>query len=79
MAPRTDPTNADWQRDLFVSYWKLAMTTEPSDPQTAMDWWRKAHHQLAGMKQRGVMNPADQQFLDKLAQKIAAGEAPPPA
>jgi len=35
----------------------------------ALDWWRKAHEQLSGMKARGIMLPTDEQYLAILRQK----------
>ena len=67
---RQDPGNADWQRDLWVSYMKMATVVEQTGSGDARDWWRKAHDTLAAMKQRGIMLPTDQQYLDQLRQKM---------
>jgi len=64
-----DPGNAGWQRDLWVSYWRLAQMAEPTNASEARDWWRKAYEHLSGMKQRGIMTPTDQQYLDQLRLK----------
>lgn len=65
-----DPSNAGWQRDLFVSYWRMADMAEKSGTGDAIGWWRKAYDQLAGMKQRGVMVPTDEQYLPVLKGKF---------
>jgi tetratricopeptide (TPR) repeat protein len=68
----SDPANAAWQRDLWVSYWRLAAHCEKSSkPAEAIGWWKKAHDTLAGMKQRGIMLPTDEQYLETLRVKAA--------
>lgn len=64
-----DPSNAGWQRDLVVSCWRMADIAEKAGQSDAQIWWRKAYEQLAGMKQRGVMQPTDEQYLEVLKQK----------
>jgi hypothetical protein len=64
-----DPGHAGWQRDLWVSYWRLAQMAEPTNASEARDWWRKAYEHLSGMKQCGIMMPTDQQYLDQLRLK----------
>ncbi len=65
-----DPSNAGWQRDLFVSYWRMADIAEKTGTGDALEWWRKANDLLAGMKQRGIMLPTDEQYLEQLRQKV---------
>ena len=67
----SDQANAMWQRDLWVSYWKLADHCEKSgQPDEARAWWKKAHDTLAGMKQRGLhISPEDEDFLARLRAK----------
>ncbi len=51
----SDPANAAWQRDLWVSCWR----------------WRMAHDTLAGMKQRGLfVSTADEGFLAGIREKL---------
>jgi len=69
----SDPSNAEWQRDLFVNYWKMADLAEKSGTGEALAWWRKAYEQLSGMKARGIMLPTDEQYLADLRQKAGAG------
>jgi hypothetical protein len=67
-----DASNAGWQRDVFVSYWKLADVAEKSGTGDALEWWRKAYDTLSAMKQRGIMLPTDEQYLEQLKNKIGA-------
>ncbi len=67
-----DPGNAGWQRDLVVSYWRLAQMSERANAADAPGWWRKAYEHLSGMKQRGIITPTDQQYLDQL--RLKAGQ-----
>ena len=68
----SDPANAAWQRDLSVSYWKLANLCEGNAQAVeAQAWWRKAHDTLAGMQQRGIMQPIDAPHLETLRAKVA--------
>jgi hypothetical protein len=68
---RQDPGNAGWQRDLWVSYWRMAAMTEQMGRGDAQPWWRKAYDVLWGMKQRGLFVSAqDEQFLAQLRAKI---------
>ena len=36
----------------------------------ALKWWRKAHETLSAMKQRDIMLPTDEPYLEQLRQKI---------
>jgi tetratricopeptide (TPR) repeat protein len=65
-----DPSNAGWQRDLWVSCWRMARIAETSDTGDALEWWRKAYEQLSRMKQRGIMRPADEPYLEQLREKV---------
>ena len=66
----SNPANADWQRGLFVSYTKLATLAEKSSSPDARDWWQKAYDQLSEMKQRGILLPTDEQYLEQIRQKL---------
>lgn len=61
----SDPANAGWQRDLWVSYWLMAdLAEQRGETAEAKGWWRKAHDTLAAMKQRGLhVSPEDEGFL----------------
>ena len=72
-----DPANAEWQRNLMVSYAKLAGATEPTDAAAALDWWRKAFEQFDGMKRRGIMLPTDERALAFLRSKVGSEPAEP--
>ncbi len=65
----SDPSNAGWQRDLMVSCWRIAAITEKSGHGDARAWYRRAYDTLNGMKQRGIMLPTDEQYLEVLRQK----------
>jgi hypothetical protein len=65
-----DPSNAGWQRDLSVSYWRMADMAEKTGTADAREWWRKAYEQLSGMKQRGIMLPTDEPYLGQLRNKV---------
>jgi len=48
-----DAGNTQWQRDLFVSNWKLADLAEKRDqPQQARDYWRASYEALAGIERQ---------------------------
>ena len=65
-----DPSNAGWQRDLWVSYWRMADMLERSGEKEAIDWWRRAYAVLSSMKQRGLfISPSDEKAFDFLRRK----------
>ncbi|MBM3318461.1 MAG: tetratricopeptide repeat-containing protein, partial [Candidatus Eisenbacteria bacterium] len=64
-----DPSNAGWQRDLIVSYWRMADIAEKSGQDDARAWWRKAYEQISSMKRRGILAPADEKYVDALKEK----------
>jgi tetratricopeptide (TPR) repeat protein len=64
-----DPSNAGWQRDLVVSCLRMAMMAERSGSGDALEWWRKAYETLAALKQRGIMMPTDEPYLEWLRGK----------
>jgi hypothetical protein len=67
-----DPSNADWQRDLWVSYLRMAYMLERSGKKEAIDWWRRAHAVLSSMKQRGLfISPSDEKLLDIIRRKCS--------
>ena len=66
-----DPSNASWQRDLMASYWRMAHMAEKSGNGDAQQWWRRAYETLSAMKQRGIMLPTDEQYLEALRSKLA--------
>jgi len=66
-----DPSNAEWQRDLWVSYWRMASIAEQNGQADAMAWWRKAYETLSAMKRRGLfVSPQDAQFFAQLRAKV---------
>jgi len=70
---RADPSNAGWQRDLVVSYWRMADMAEKSGPGDARGWWRQAYEKLLDMQARGIMLPTDEQYLTVLREKAGGG------
>ena len=64
---------AAWQRDLWVSRWKMAHVLEQTGRGEARRWWRRAHEILDGMNRAGMhLSPADQGHLKWLEEKTRA-------
>ena len=63
----TIPQNAGWQRDLWVSQLRLA----EFEPQI---YWPKALAKLEEMDRKGILLPADREFLDIAKAKVTALE-----
>jgi hypothetical protein len=52
---RQDPGNAGWQRDIYVSYYKIASTLQNMKQQNeANQYWKKCFDVLGQMKTRGM-------------------------
>jgi hypothetical protein len=65
------PSNAEWQRGLWVSCLKIADALEKSEDASSMDFWRRAHEILSGMKRRRLfVSGQDEQFLASLQRKL---------
>jgi hypothetical protein len=64
---QSDPGNAGWQRDLVVSFVKLAET----DPSQARAFLTRASEIVQQMQQRGQLAPRDAWMPADLAQRIA--------
>jgi hypothetical protein len=66
-----DPSNACWQRDVWVSCWKTADALERSGDARAVDRWHRTYAKLSALKQCGrFVFPQDEQFLEKLRLKL---------
>ena len=66
-----DPGNASWQRDLWVSYWRLAVMTEQTGHGDAREWWQRAYDVLIDMKRRGIfISPQDEQYSVQIRNKL---------
>ncbi|HOZ22759.1 MAG TPA: hypothetical protein PLO28_13290, partial [bacterium] len=66
----SDPSNSSWQRDLWVSYWRMALMSEEAKDGLASSWWRKAYDKLYSMKKSGLfISPEDEKYLAILQQK----------
>ena len=67
----SDPANAAWQRDVWVSHWRIANVLEQQGSDEALASWRKAHDMLAAIVSAGLfVSTQDQQFLEQLRTKL---------
>lgn len=67
----SDPANAAWQRDLWVSYWRVANVLEQQDSEDATDYWRRAQDTLAAMVDIDLfVSQHDMQFFDRLRARV---------
>jgi hypothetical protein len=68
----SDPSNTQWQRDLFVSYWRLADLAERQNrTNEAPVYWKQAFDVLVDIDKRGLhLSPEDRQFLETLRGKL---------
>ena len=67
----SDPANAEWQRDLWVSYWRVARVQEQQSLPEAMSNWRKAHDTLAALVSAGrFVSTQDQELLSQLRTRL---------
>jgi len=73
-----DPSNAGWQRDLYVSHWRLAKTAEQrGQREEAVGHWRQAYKVLQGITDRGLhVTPEDRAFLKELRLKLQLADDP---
>jgi tetratricopeptide (TPR) repeat protein len=69
-----DPSNTEWQRDLYATHWRLADLAEKQNkPTEARNHWQHAHDVLAGIDKRGLhVAPEDREYLEILRKKLAA-------
>jgi tetratricopeptide (TPR) repeat protein len=58
------PDDPDCQRNLGVSYWKIAAVCDQYRIDEAGKWWRKVNHQFSSMKDRGILDPSDETALE---------------
>jgi len=66
-----DPTHAGWQRDLWVSCYKIADVTERLQAPGAEVWWRRAYDGLSGIQRAGLhLSPQDERVLEQLRGKV---------
>ena len=70
----SDLSNTDWQRDLSVSYSKVADLAErQKDPREACTYWKQAFDVLSGIDKRGLhLSPQERQVLEALSGKVRA-------
>jgi hypothetical protein len=69
-----DPRNTQRQRDLYVSYWRMAGLAETQKhPRDARTYWKQAFDVLLGIDKRGLhLSPEDRQLLETLRRKVGA-------
>ena len=73
-----DPGNAQWQRDLVVSYVKLAETAAAGPrPASAATHYREALHVARDLAASGRLAPADARMVEALEQRLAATPTAP--
>ena len=59
-----EPGNAQWQRDLWVSLWRLANLGHPDFA------WTRVLAQLEAMEAAGTLLPTDRKFLEDAREKV---------
>jgi hypothetical protein len=75
---QANPESAEAARDLYISYERMALTTEALGDPAALDWWRKAHAHARAMQQAGTLAAADESFIWASRWAIARLERPDP-
>ena len=50
----------------------MAIMAEQSGTGDALEWWRKAYRTLSAMKQRGIMLPTGEPYLEQLRRNVGA-------
>ncbi|MGB9881106.1 MAG: hypothetical protein ACPLRM_10120, partial [Anaerolineae bacterium] len=67
----SDASNAEWQRDLWVTYSLIAAALENSGDSSAIEWWQRTYDVFSDMKRAGMdISPADEQYYQWLRQKL---------
>ena len=66
--PQQDPRNAEWQRDLAVSHWKMTRV----DVENAQSHWAGVVEIFSDMQARGVLLPGDEQYLNYARDQLGA-------
>ena len=76
-----DPGNAQWQRDLIVSHWRLADLLERTPERTAAAaaHWSQALAIARALADTGRLAPTDAYFVETLEQRLAATREDPPS
>jgi hypothetical protein len=63
--------SADYARDLWVSYWRMADINEKTGGKDAAYWWRKSYETLNNMKLAGIfVSKEDEKYLEYLRGKV---------
>ncbi|MEO8340653.1 MAG: hypothetical protein ABI604_13205, partial [Nitrospirota bacterium] len=70
----SDPGNTQWQRDISISYLKLADLAErQNNAHVTRTYWTLAFDALSGIENRGLhLSPEDRQVLETLRGKVSA-------
>jgi hypothetical protein len=74
-----NPSNTNWQRDLWISDSRLADLAErQNQTDAAHDYWKNTVDVLSGIEERGLhLSPDDRRLLELLRQKVG-GATPRP-
>jgi hypothetical protein len=75
---QANPESGEAARDLYISYDRMALTTEALGDPAALDWWRKAHAHARAMQLAGTLAAADEWFVWASHRAIARLERPDP-
>jgi tetratricopeptide (TPR) repeat protein len=65
-----NPQSADCARDLWISCWRMADMSERVGSMDAKEWWRKTHALLTESKDRGILLPGDECYLEAVQRKL---------
>ncbi|MGI9489863.1 MAG: tetratricopeptide repeat-containing protein, partial [Geminicoccaceae bacterium] len=67
-----DPGNAEWQRDLIVSRWKLGDLAGRYVSEDALHHWRAALKLAEELENSGRLLPTDSHFVETIQSRIDA-------
>ncbi|MEZ6143718.1 MAG: hypothetical protein R3B84_24400 [Zavarzinella sp.] len=67
----SDPRYTEWQRDLYVSHWRVADALGKLADADSIKHWRQAHDILQGIVDRGLfVSPSDREELKQIKAKL---------
>jgi len=70
-----DPSNAEWQRDLVVSLWKISASvdvTTQAGKHEAQDMLTRALHILHNLDKEGKLAPSHQAWIGIIEKRLEA-------